>query len=279
MRACTAIPAGCRVWRRARGPDRVALGNATWPAVRASLDTNAAAAAAAAAVGTAAAAAGSSGGGRRSTGSADPLSWHTVDAPLLWRGSAETVLEPGSPAALLAPTWRVMLLSDGSVTRHLELLTGRETTVECLQMRELDPSGEEAAAVPEAARAIPSPLLQRQVLLRSGPDGPPLVYAASWWCAATVGRYLADRRVPIWKSLSEGRVEVYREILEVYLGHSPELERLLECPGPFWGRCYFFRREARPLTLIHEVFSNRLEAALGPRSPPALADSDGRRWA
>lgn len=150
-------------------------------------------------------------------------------------------------------------------------------------------------------------------------------------------RYLADARVPIWKSLSLGQVEVYREILEVglqiqiwisgrrraahaapravrgpwargygdgparrmrgcaragcsvlaassapppphqipnprrctrpqvYQGHSPKLEELLQCEGPFWARNYFFYHSGRPLTLIHEVFSNRLEDSLGPR--------------
>jgi len=74
-----------------------------------------------------------------------------------------------------------------------------------------------AAPPPPAARRIPAPLLQRQSLLRSAPGVPPLVYAASWWCAATVDRYLSDSDRPIWKSLALGQVEVYREILEVRL--------------------------------------------------------------
>ncbi|KIZ02201.1 Uncharacterized protein ycf21 [Monoraphidium neglectum] len=184
------------------------------------------------------------------------------------KGTSESVLAPGSPVAQLSPTWRMMLLSDGSVTRHLELITGGETTVECTQMRELGQEEMEAAAVPAAAQRIPSPLLQRQVLLRSSP-GPPLVYAASWWCAATVRRYLRDSDMPIWKSLGAGRVEVYREILDVYQGHNPRLEALLQHPGPFWGRSYFFLHGGRPLTLIHEVFSPRLEEHLGPQRPAA----------
>lgn len=31
--------------------------------------------------------------------------------------------------AQLAPTWKLMLLSDGSVTRHLQLLTGKRVAV------------------------------------------------------------------------------------------------------------------------------------------------------
>jgi chorismate--pyruvate lyase len=35
-------------------------------------------------------------------------------------------------------------------------------------------------------------------------------------------------------------------------------------PGPFWARHYTFYVKGRPLTLIYEVFSNALEAYLGP---------------
>lgn len=149
------------------------------------------------------------------------------------QGSAEAALAPGSPLMGLAAPWRVLLLSDGSVTRHLELLTGRETTVDCLQMLplpltapdEAPPSSTSPLAQqhhqqpppppPPAARRVAPPLLQRQALLRAGGEGAPLVYAASWWCSATVSDYLKDGARPIWVSLSMGQVEVFREILEV----------------------------------------------------------------
>ena len=149
------------------------------------------------------------------------------------QGSAEAALAPGSPLMELAAPWRVLLLSDGSVTRHLELLTGRETTVDCLQMLplpldapdEAPPSSASPLAQqhhqqpppppPPAARRVAPPLLQRQALLRAGGEGAPLVYAASWWCSATVSDYLKDGARPIWVSLSMGQVEVFREILEV----------------------------------------------------------------
>ena len=34
--------------------------------------------------------------------------------------------------------------------------------------------------------------------------------------------------------------------------------------GPFWGRQYIFWHDAKPLTLIYEVFSPRLQRLLGP---------------
>jgi hypothetical protein len=56
-------------------------------------------------------------------------------------------------------------------------------------MREIG-SGREG--LPPGTALIAGDLVQRQVLLRAGP-GDALVYAASWWCAATVDRYLQVR--------------------------------------------------------------------------------------
>ena len=65
-----------------------------------------------------------------------------------------------------------------------------------------------------------------QVLLRlpEGEDTRAVVYASSWWDAAHVSDYLKDTSRPIWESLSQGRTELYREIQQVYCGHSAFLE-------------------------------------------------------
>ncbi|KAK9844197.1 hypothetical protein WJX81_007781 [Elliptochloris bilobata] len=198
-----------------------------------------------------------------------PTSWHPLTQPLLWQGSEEDALQPGAPTGGLAPAWRLMLLSNGSVTRHLQLLTGLRVELECLEMRNI---GGGAAGLPAAARLIPGPLVQRQVFLRSpehaaAGQGAVLVYAASWWSAAEVDSYLADKALPIWASLSAARTELYHDIRSVSCGSSPFLQQQFGQPGPFWGRQYLFWRGERPLTLIHEVFSPALQRFLGPLSP------------
>ena len=78
------------------------------------------------------------------------------------------VQSPATPAALqstplirhLAPSWRLMLLSDGSVTRHLSLLTGQPVRIECLEMR---PIGSRLGGLVPSVDRIPGPRLQRQV--------------------------------------------------------------------------------------------------------------------
>lgn len=60
------------------------------------------------------------------------------------------------------------------------------------------------------------------------------------------------------------------QIQHVYHGDNPEVSKLLSCPGPFWGRQYFFWHGNKPLTLIYEVFSNQLTQYLGPCKQPGM---------
>lgn len=157
-----------------------------------------------------------------------------------------------------------MLLSDGSVTRHLQLLTDLQVQVDCLEMRCV---GGSLDGLPDGVKKIPGPRTQRQVLLRlpeEGNSNRAMVYASSWWDAAHVSEYLKDTSRPIWESLSQGRTELYRDIQQVYCGHSAYLEEQFQARGPFWGRHYVFWHNGKPLTLIYEVFSTALECYLGP---------------
>ncbi|GIL89190.1 hypothetical protein Vretimale_18614 [Volvox reticuliferus] len=241
--------------------------------------------------------------------------WPALQPPFTYFASAEDALS-NVPASGLSPLWKLLLLSDGSVTRHLQLLSGSPVSVECLSMRNVGCSLE---GLPAGTDLIPGPRVQRQVLLncqpgsvskckalgtecnsndggrrtgngasaeletavdsgngdtRSSSNGSicsspglpplPLVYASSWWNAETIDEYLRDKSKPIWVSLSQGHVELYREVHALFRGDNPQLAGLLGCPGPFWGRQYIFWSGGKPLTLIYEVFSPRLEQYLGP---------------
>ena len=70
--------------------------------------------------------------------------------------------------------------------------------------------------------------------------------------------FLKDKDKPIWVSLSEGQVEIYREIQFVHQGHNKDLQELFQCEGPLFGRRYIFWHQSKPLCLIYEVFSPKL---------------------
>jgi chorismate lyase len=184
------------------------------------------------------------------------LAWHRLQT--LWEGD-EQVVQLGLPGSQLTPAWQILLLGDGSPTRHLQLLTGEPTAVDVLEMT---PVGHSEDGAPRAIAQVPGPRLRRQVWLRTA-TGQRLAYAVSWWNEAQVDAYLRDKSIPIWASLAEQRTELFRDVRGIQIGHSQALEEAFAAKGPFWSRHYLFWHHGRPLTLIQEVFSPVLDRWLG----------------
>lgn len=185
-----------------------------------------------------------------------PKAWHCLTP--LWQGGEE-IVQKGLPHTQLAPAWQLLILGDGSPTRHLQLLTGEPTEVDVIDMSLI---GVDLDGAPELIQAVPGPRLRRQVWLRTL-SGQRLAYAASWWEASHVDEYLQNRALPIWASLTRLRTELYRDVQGIHYGNSSALESAFEQPGPFWGRHYLFWHHRKPLTLIYEVFSPYLTKYLG----------------
>ena len=226
-----------------------------------------------------------------------------------WPALADTAAEfdessamrRGAVAPLVAPPWRVLLLSDGSVTRHLTLLTDAKVHVDVLAQRLVAPGDvaadpsvpadvadvltrnpREAGKDADVSSAVSSPffssssvakMVHREVDLCDGASGAPLVYASSWWTESAATAYgivdgstgaASDR--PVWNHLSDAKTELYREVRRVYLGNAPALEKAWGVRGPFWARHYIFWSGAQPLCVIYEVFSPELERFLGART-------------
>lgn len=188
----------------------------------------------------------------------DVESWHPVDS--IWEDDVDRVLESRQLSDRLSPAWRLLLLSDGSVTRHLNLLTECHVSVDCVEMRHV---GQNLEGLPPDVALIPGPRVQRQVYLRTK-EGEILAYAASWWAAEEVNKYLKEVQEPMWVNFSRERMELFRSIQRIYVGNSKPLEEAFQIRGPFWARHYLFYHSGRPLTLIYEVFSRSLEKYLGP---------------
>lgn len=179
--------------------------------------------------------------------------------------ASATQLRTGLPTTQLAGPWQMLLLGDGAVTRHLQLLTGADITVEVLAMDVLEDLEDGA---PTDVIAIPGPRLRRQVWLVSA-TGDRLAYATSWWTCTEVGRHLQDGRIGIWQNLALQRTEHFRDIRGVIWGEQPTLSQAFAESGPLWGRFYLLWKQGQPMTLIYEVFSPRLTQYLG---PVAMAD-------
>lgn len=185
-----------------------------------------------------------------------PTAWHRLKP--IWQGEGEEI-QKGLPHTQLAPAWQLLLLGDGSPTRHLQLLTCEPTEVDVIDMSLIGNISDNA---PSLIEAVPGPRLRRQVWLRTA-SGKRLGYATSWWEASHVDEFLQNRSLPIWASLARIRTELYRDIRGIYCGYSEALELGFEQAGPFWGRHYLFWHHGQPLTLIYEVFSPYLTKYLG----------------
>ncbi|HEY9608802.1 chorismate lyase [Allocoleopsis sp.] len=183
--------------------------------------------------------------------------WHCLIP--LWQGGEE-IVQRGLPHTQLAPAWQMLLLGDGSPTRHLQLLTGERTEVDLIDMSNI---GMNSDGVPELLQLLPGARLRRQVWLRTS-SGQRLAYATSWWKADHVDEYLQNPSLPIWANLTRLRTELYREVRGIHYGKSAALESAFAQTGAFWGRHYLFWHRGQPLTLIYEVFSPYLRRYIGP---------------
>lgn len=200
----------------------------------------------------------------------DPQLWPSPEP--IWQAATDAVAagrsgEPQDGPRLSGP-WRLLLLGDGSPTRHLESLTGVPVAVDVIAMAaDLSPGSEAPAEVAE----LDPPLLRRQVWLRCGEHT--LAWAESWWNQSQAELHLRERSQPIWRSLTAARAELYREVDGLALVQAPRLEAGFGCPGPYWSRHYRFFRGGAELTVIREVFSPALEHWLGPAQPTTLHHS------
>lgn len=182
--------------------------------------------------------------------------WHRLEMD--WQGGQEEI-KAGLPFTVLRPTWQLLVLGDGSTTRHLQLLTGEPIVVDVIDMSWI---GDDADQAPELLQAIQSPRLRRQVWLRTQ-SGQRLAYATSWWEADHVDEYLHNRSLPIWSSLAHLRMELYRDVRQIFVGTSKSLTAEFDQQGDIWGRNYLFWHDGKPITLIYEVFSPVLERYIG----------------
>ena len=185
---------------------------------------------------------------------------------ILWQAPFQTVAS-GAAGLVLSGAWRLLLLGDGSPTRHLELLSGLPLEVDLIAMA-AEPAGQPGA--PAEINELQGPLLRRQVWLRCGDAT--LAWAESWWNQSAANLHLQQREQPIWRSLTADRAELFREVDGLAQVQADWLEQRFAQPGPYWSRHYRFFRHGQPLTVIREVFSPALERWLGPAIATEASD-------
>ncbi len=219
-------------------------------------------------------------------------SYQTVANPLQYTATEREAMDRKNSLLWqkLSPAWRVLLLSDGSVTRHLSVLGGKgflsddddddsatssllsESNVK-VEVTSMKPCARDKSQ-PEDVVKIKGPLVQREVYLRYDDDGndggpkknknpnPPLVYACSWWNANALEKFMKKREETMWSNLRKENVELYREVRRVYLGKNRRLAKAFGCEDldeEIWARHYIFWSGGEPVTVVFEAFSPKIE--------------------
>ena len=222
----------------------------------------------------------------------DIESYQTVANPLQYTATEREAMDRKNSLLWqkLSPAWRVLLLSDGSVTRHLSVLGGKgflsdddddkdatssllsESNVK-VEVTSMKPCARDKSQ-PEDVVKIKGPLVQREVYLRYDDDGegggggkknknpPPLVYACSWWNANALEKFMKKREETMWSNLRKENVELYREVRRVYLGKNRRLAKAFGCEDldeEIWARHYIFWSGGEPVTVVFEAFSPKIE--------------------
>ncbi len=176
---------------------------------------------------------------------------------VFWKQKASTFLTQNELPEIPG-SWKLMLLGDGSPTRHLQLLTKKETKVKLIGMEIDELSIKEA---PEEINQLKTPLIRRQVWIENNDNT--LAWAESWWNVKQVRLNLTNTKEPIWKNLTKDRSELFREVDAISIVNSAWLQKQFRSEGPFWSRNYRFFRNKKPLTIIREVFNPYIERWLG----------------
>nr|YP_002049026.1 hypothetical protein PCC_0375 [Paulinella chromatophora]ACB42816.1 hypothetical protein PCC_0375 [Paulinella chromatophora] len=175
---------------------------------------------------------------------------------IIWQDSAEHIITKPD-YKMLSGSWRLLLLGDGGLTHHFQLITGETVAIDLLAMEQQESQHTDPIEIAE----LIIPIIRRQVWLLCGKEK--LAWAESWWNQEQAEQNLPDKDIPIWNSLIKGKVELFREVTGLALVNALWLEQTFNCQGPFWSRHYRFFKDGNELTVIREVFSPALEEGLG----------------
>ncbi len=148
---------------------------------------------------------------------------------------------------------KILLTTDGSVTKLLSLYTG-----EAISARRIEQSVRSGGAPAALVCPVDAPLLHRKIMLVDGHRN--LVFAESVFIverlSPSLQRRLHDSDTPIGSLWDLERSEIYREIIDIHAGPHPATAGHFGLPmdTPMMSRTYLLQQHAAPLGIITERF-------------------------
>jgi len=159
--------------------------------------------------------------------------------------------------AKLSKAQRLLLMTDGSVTTLLEVITGKPVIVSTL-IQQIVKADLERASVLDVEEG--DNINYRVVILRNKRDSRPLIHAESYTPIARLQkefrRDLMKADVPIGRIMKKLKIESRREIRHIQIIHSLELSELFDVSDnvPMLSRTYDIICHDQVLIRITETF-------------------------
>lgn len=157
----------------------------------------------------------------------------------------------------LSKAQRLLLMTDGSVTTLLEVLTGKPVVVTTLLQQVVKADTDRAA---ELDVAEGDNINYRIVVLKNEDDDRPLIYAESYTPIARLQKEfrhdLMKADIPIGRIMAQQKIESRREIRRIETMLNEELSDLFGVPHetPMLSRTYDIIRQGMVLIRITETF-------------------------
>lgn len=143
--------------------------------------------------------------------------------------------------------WRLFLMSDGSCTKNLESLTGDKIHVHLSQKSHY-------------TYTINIMTLNTRTVWLETQNNQLLVFAKSICILKKdTTKYMeVYNNKPIGKSLIKSKIDIYKNIEEIYYGHCDYLEKKFHSNQKIWGRKYTTYYKQNSYITIQEFFSPQL---------------------
>lgn len=157
----------------------------------------------------------------------------------------------------LSKAQRLLLMTDGSVTTLLEVLTGKPVVVTTLLQQVVKADTDKAADLDVAEG---DNLNYRVVVLKNEHDDRPLIYAESYTPIARLQKEfrhdLMKADIPIGRIMAQRKIESRREIRHIETTLNEELSDLFDVPHniPMLSRTYDIISHGTVLIRITEMF-------------------------
>lgn len=143
---------------------------------------------------------------------------------------------------LISVKWQLILTNEGSFTKALNALTGKKITIKMTQKYNYKSK--------DITRNIRCVWLENSLYTK-------LTFARSLWLFIYTNEISVElvKKQPIGNSFTHNKIDIYRNIHELYYGYSEYLEKNFMINQAIWGRKYTLYYNYNSYITIQEFFS------------------------